>query len=266
VVLTCGVLLAAAVAHGAGGADVVADAQARKGLATWHDRTSLVTLEGFEGDARRIVREARVYERGDPRGEHRTLMEFLAPDDVRGTRYLHVSPRRARQEWWMWSPASGRARKLGGTHPGLQRDEIFFMTDLSYSDLVVLTRIQQWTPAEGTVTLDGDEPCGEATCDRLVLVPAKDNGEFPCARYRLWYSRDDRLLRKAELYDPDDRLMKTIACDGYFASGRFMTARRSVIEHPRTHTRSIVTVKEVAYDTGLGDELFAVAHLAEGVQ
>src|SRR5262249_50507407 len=112
-----GVRLTAAVAYGGGGADVVAEAQARNGLATWHDRTSLVTLEGFEDDTRRIVREARVYERSDPRGEHRTLMEFVSPDDVRGTRYLHVSPRRARQEWWMWSPARGGARKLGGTYP-----------------------------------------------------------------------------------------------------------------------------------------------------
>src|SRR5207249_11214831 len=87
----------------------------------------------------------------------------------------------------------------------LQRDEIFFISDLSYSDLVVLTRIQQWTDAEGTVSLEGEEPCGEATCERITLVPAQDNGEFPCRRYRLWFTRDDRLLRKAELYDPEHR-------------------------------------------------------------
>jgi len=95
-------------------------------------------------------------------------------------------------------------------------------------------------------------------------VPAQENGEFPCKRYRLWFTRDDRLLRKAELYDPEDRLMKTVACEGYFASGRFMTARSCTIEHPKTHTRSVITVKEVAYDTGLGEDLFTVAHLSEG--
>ena len=163
----------------------------------------------------------------------------------------------------MWSPASGRARKLGGTYPGLQRDEIFFMTDLSYSDLVVLTRIQQWTPAEGTMTLNGEEPCGDATCDRIVLVPAKDNGEFPCARYRLWYSREDRLLRKAELHDPDDRLMKTITCEGYFPSGHFMTARSCSVAHVNG-TRATITVREVAYDAGVADDLFTIGHLGDG--
>jgi len=78
---------------------------------------------------------AQVYERTDPRGEHRTLMEYLSPGDFSGTRYLHVSPRHTR------------------------------------------------------------------TC---------------------------------------------------------------VIEHVKTRTRSTITVREVAYDTGLGDDLFTIAHLGEG--
>ena len=164
----------------------------------------------------------------------------------------------------MWTPATRRARKLGGAYPGLQRDEIFFATDLSYSDLVVLTRIQQWTDAEGMITFEGEGVCGETTCDRIALVPVQNNGEFPCARYQLWFTRDDRLLHKAELYDPEDRLMKTITCEGYFPSGRFMTARSCIIEHVKTHTRSVVTVKEVAYDTGLGEDQFTIAHLSEG--
>ena len=258
------VLLLAPGARAETGRQVVDQAQARNGFSTWRDRKSVVTLEGFDGEASRVIREAQVYERTDPRGEHRTLMEYVSPADFRGTRYLHVSPRRARQEWWMWTPATQRARKLGGTYPGLQRDEIFFATDLSYSDLVLLVRIQQWTDAEGTATLDGEEACGERICDRVVLVPAKDNDEFPCARYRLWFTREDRLLEKAELYDPESRLMKTISCEGYFASGRFMTARTCVVEHVKTHTRSTITVKEVAYDSGLGDDLFTIAHLSAG--
>jgi hypothetical protein len=93
---------------------------------------------------------------------------------------------------------------------------------------------------------------------------AGKKGPFPCARYRLWFSRDERLLRRAELYDPQDRLMKVVTCDDYFPSGRFMTARTCVIEHVRTRTRSRITVSEVAYDTGLGDDLFGVAHLSAG--
>lgn len=256
-------VLAASDANALTGREVIEQAQVRNGFSTWHDRRTVVTLEGFD-DSRRTTREAEIFEQNDPQAEHRTLMEYLAPGEFTGTRYLYVSPRRARQEWWMWTPATRHVRKLGGTYPGFQRDEIFFMSDLSYSDLVLLVRIQQWTDAEGTARLEGEEACGANQCDRVALVPAQDNDEFPCARFRLWFTRDDRLLHHAELYDPHDQLMKTIRCDGYFATGRFMTARSCEIEHVRTKTRAVITVKEVAYDTGLGADLFTVAHLAEG--
>ena len=43
-----------------------------------------------------------------------------------------------------------------------------------------------------------------------------------------------------------------------------MTARSCMIEHVKTHTRSVITVKEVAYDAGLGEDRFTVAHPSEG--
>jgi hypothetical protein len=245
------------------GREVIEEAQTRNGFSTWRDRRSVVTLEGFD-DTHRVTREAEVYEKTDPRGEQRTLMEYLSPGDFKGTRYLYVSPRRTRQEWWMWTPATRRVRKLGGTYPGLQRDEIFFMTDLSYSDLGLLVRIQQWTDTDGTAIFEAEEACGSQTCDRVAVLPAKGNDEFPCARYRLWFTHDDRLLQRADLYDPHDQLMKTITCAGYFVSGRFMTARSCEIEHVKTKTRALITVKEITYNTGLADDLFTVAHLSEG--
>jgi hypothetical protein len=256
-------LLSATGAGALTGREVIEQAQARNGFATWRDRRSVVTIEGFD-ESNHVRREAEVYEQTDPRGEHRALMEYRSPADFKGTRYLVVSPRRTRQEWWMWTPGTRRVRKLGGTYPGLQRDEIFFMSDLSYSDLGLLVRIQQWTDAEGTARLEGDEACGENTCDRVRIVPAPDNEEFPCASYRLWFTRDDRLLQRAELYNPRDQLMKSITCGGYFASGRFMTAHSCEIEHVKTKTRSVITVQEVAYNTGLTDDLFTIAHLSEG--
>src|SRR5438046_9889175 len=81
--------------------EVIEQAQARNGFSTWHDRKSLVTLQGFDGEGSRVMREAQVYERTDPRGEHRPLMELLAPEPAKGIRYLHAPPRRTPQTRWM---------------------------------------------------------------------------------------------------------------------------------------------------------------------
>lgn len=251
----------APVAWAESGHEVIARAQAHNGFAAWRERRTTVRLEGFENGVG-ASREADIYERTDPRGEHRTRIEMVAPDSVKGTRYLHVSPRGARDGWWTWLPTTRRVLKLGGTAGGLQRDEIFFGSDMSYRELELLVRIQQWTDAEGTAVLEGEDACGADTCLRIAVAPRPTNDEFPCARYRLWYGRDDLLLRRAELHGPDDRLMKTITCRDYFATGRFMTPRSCTIAHVNGSS-STITVREVAYDGGLADELFTVAHLGE---
>jgi hypothetical protein len=58
------------VANGAGaltGREVIEQAQARNGFATWRDRRSLATIEGFDG-SNHVIREAEVYEQTDPPG------------------------------------------------------------------------------------------------------------------------------------------------------------------------------------------------------
>jgi len=57
--------------------------------------------------------------------------------------------------------------------------------------------------------------------------------------------------------------MKTITCEGYFPSGHFMTARSCSVAHVNG-TRATITVREVAYDAGVADDLFTIGHLGDG--
>jgi hypothetical protein len=242
--------------------EIISQAQARNGFAEWRDRKMVVRFQSSEYGAG-VTREAEIYERDDPRREHRSLIVIISPDTVRGIRFLHVSARATGDMWWTWSPTLRRPLKLGGTPGATQGDESFFGPDLSYGDVEAVERVLQWTDAEGAVTSESEEACGEKTCDRVVVVPAKGNDEFPYRRYRLWFSRDDLLLRRAELYDIENRLMKTVDCGGYFASGRFMTPRECVIVHVNGG-RSTIAVREVTYDSGLAESLFAIGHLPDG--
>jgi hypothetical protein len=243
------------------GREVIAEAQARNGLSTWRDRTSTVVLETFEAGAGRR-REAEVVEQTDPHGVHRTRIDFTDSGDDVATRLLHVSPRGEPDTYWLWSPASRRVRRIGGNAGGsAHRDEIFTGTDMSYRELELIVRIQQWDDAAATATLEGEESVGGAACHRILLTPTRPN-EFPLTRYRLWYGRDDLLLYQVELYR-DDEALERVSCADYFARGRFMTPRRCEIRHLRTGVRAVVTFKEAAYDTGVADEVFSPTHLEE---
>src|SRR5437660_225828 len=70
------------------GREVIDTAQKRNGFSTWHDRTGGATMETYEKDTLARTREVDITEQTDPRGEHRTLIEFTGPSDVKGSRVL----------------------------------------------------------------------------------------------------------------------------------------------------------------------------------
>jgi hypothetical protein len=183
------------------GWDVVEAARKRNGFATWTTRRSVVTLQSFDDGAER-TREATIVEKTSPTGPHRTRIEFTGPEDMRGTRMLHVSPRDEPDQYWIWQPQTRRARRLGGNAGGsAHRDEIMMGNDMSYRDLELVVRIQQWDATSATATIEAEEPCGDAKCYRVALVPTHPN-EFPCKRYLLWYSHEGLQLRRVDHVRP----------------------------------------------------------------
>src|SRR5438552_13993148 len=129
-------------------------------------------MESYEKGALGRVRDVDITEQTEPRDEHRTFMEFTAPADTKGTRCLHVSPRGEKDQQWLWTPTTRRVRRLGDA----QRDENFFGTDLSYRDLELIVRIQQWNDDEAKATLASDEEVEGKPCHVVDLVPK--NKEF----------------------------------------------------------------------------------------
>ena len=249
-------------AHAGDGHDVIERARSRNGFATWSDRTSEVTMESFQ-DGGRVTREATIRERTTPAGDHQALIDFTAPNDQRGTRMLHVAPRGAPDDYWIWTPAARRARHIGGNAASSrQREEIFFGNDMSYRDLEMLTRILQWDARAATATVV-EGPCGDATCHQVTLVPTGTN-EFPFGRYGLWFTRDDLLLRRVELFDRGGALLETITCEGYFSQGGIQTPRTYTIEHVPTTSRAVITIRSVTYDSGLEADIFSVSNLERG--
>src|SRR5262245_28903033 len=63
------------------GREVIDTAQQRNGFSTWRDRKMETMIESYSGTTIARTREATVTEQTDPRGEHRTLVEFTAPAD-----------------------------------------------------------------------------------------------------------------------------------------------------------------------------------------
>ena len=239
------------------GREVIDTAQQRNGFSTWHDRTAAATMETWDKGTLARTREIDVTEQTDPRGEHRTFLRFTSPADVQNTRFLHLSPRDDKDQQWLWAPTTRRTRRLGDA----QRDENFFGTDLSYRDLELLVRIQQWNDAEATATLVGEETVDGHPSRVVELMPK--NREFPYTKYRLWFGTDDYLLWRVDVYQ-DDEVLKRVTPKKYEKIGAYQTAVESDIANLPANTKTIFTLRNVHYDGGVPDDVFTVSNLDKG--
>jgi outer membrane lipoprotein-sorting protein len=252
------VLLAAAPVYALTGREVIDSAQQKNGFSTWKDRTAAATMRTYAGDSLARTRELSIVEQTEPRGEHRTFMSFISPADVQGTRFLHLSPRGAGDQQWLFAPTTRRVRRLADA----QRDENFFGADLSYRDLELLVRIQQWNDQESTATLDADETIDGKPCHVVTLVPKND--EFQYSKYRLWFAVDDALLWRVDVFDADGKLYKRVEPKRYERVQGYATAMESVVATLPDNTHTVFEFRDVKYDKGVDDVTFSVSNLDRG--
>ena len=255
VLVTAGIAMLAGPARALTGREVIDTAQQRNGFSTWHDRTVSATMETYDKGTLARTRELDITEQTDPRGEHRTFMRFTSPADVQNTRFLHLSPRGDKDQQWLWAPSTRRTRRLGEA----QRDENFFGADLSYRDLELLVRIQQWNDDEATATLVGEETVDGKPSYVVELVPK--NHEFPYAKYRLWFGKDDFLLWRVDVYDDNGTVQKRVSAKRYEKIDKYQTAMESDVANVPANTHTVFTMKSVRYDEGVSENTFSVSNL-----
>jgi Outer membrane lipoprotein-sorting protein len=239
------------------GREVIDSAQKKNGFSTWKDRSAQAMMQTYDHGNLVRTRELVVTEQTDPRGEHRTFLRFTSPADVQNTRFLHLSPRGEKDQQWLWAPGTRRTRRLGDA----QRDENFFGTDLSYRDLELLVRIQQWNDDEATATLVGEETIDGKLSYLVELVPK--NEEFPYSKYRLWFGKDDLLLWRVDIYE-GDQVQKRVTPSRYEKIGDYQTAMEADIANVQAETHTVFTMRDVKYDAGVLEGVFSVSNLDKG--
>lgn len=243
------------------GREVIEAAQQQHGFSTWKDRSLFAKMASYDGTVVTREREIEVEEATDPRGDHKTFIEFVSPTDVQGTLFLHLSPRGKRDEQWMWTRTTQRVRRLAEA----QQDENFFGSDLSYRDLELIVRIQQWSDAEAAATLEpAEETVDGHACQVVELQPASQ-AEFPnYKRYRLWFGSSDRLLWRVDIHDLDDKVIKRVTMQKYATIGRYATATDAEVANPPAGTHTAFAMHDFKYDQGVAETAFSLSRLSKG--
>jgi hypothetical protein len=207
------------------------------------------------------TRETRVFRKTDATGK-RTVLFFLAPQNLRDTAFLtvdHAEPGRE-DDQWLYLPAARKVRRISAT----DRGEAFLGSDLSYEDVKLETRVgledYRWTTQAGDEVVDGH------ACWLLEAVPvdAKTARELGYGRVLLRVDPALWMVRRAEYWDPGGRLLKTAALGEIRLVDGIWTVHRVEATNAVTGHRTILTFHDVDYASPVDDDLFTERALLRG--
>jgi len=203
------------------------------------DLTALEKMVLIDKSGKQKVREVKIYQKGS----ERRLVRFLAPADVRGVGFLRL----AEDRLYLYLPAFRKVRRIASS----VKNESFMGTDFSYEDL---SRSQY---GDDFAVQGVEEQNGQLV---LNLVP-KAGADVSYGRVKLWVDRTNYVVRKAELYSKSGKLEKVLRVDEVELIDGYWIGKRMEMETVKDNHRTVLTLKEVAFDQGLSDALFTQRNL-----
>ena len=195
-----------------------AGAVAAAGLQVRGDLTAKQILDSIEGkgslagNGRAVVEM--VVERGksqklnrvevmrsdDGNGTTKQLVEFLAPADVRGMKFLSITAPGEEDQMWLYLPAVGSERRIAGSAASGK----FMGTDFTFEEISASAKT--WEPYKPErmpdETVDGQK------CYVLRLMP--ESGNLPYGAVTIWIWQENVLPLRIEFFNNSKKLQKVM--------------------------------------------------------
>ena len=237
----------------------------------WVDRHQRLTMEVVSPDHAGRSMAVDLFDKKMAGGEQRTMAFFSAPASVKGTAFLAIThPNRAADQW-LYLPEFRRGRRVGGA----ARYSGFVGTDFTYHDLDLLAEMPQWTEADATSSLRGEETLAGVPCSVIELTPVREDIGYQ--RIVIWLGRDDLVARQIELYEqapaagwlglgggPAPTPTRRITQSDVRRVGAIPVPFHVEVQTPAAASKTVVTFTSVIFDQSLPDELFTQPALEWG--
>jgi hypothetical protein len=239
-----GVVLGAAMTATAQTADEIVDKANRASYYAGDDGRADVTMTITDAQGGTRTREFRILRKNTEDGNQKFYVYFQAPADVRRMAYLVWKNTGEGQDddRWLWMPALNLVRRIA---PGDKRTS-FVGSDFTYED--VSGRNPRADSHELTETTD---------TQYVIRNVPKDPGSVEFAEYTVWIDKDTFLPRKAEYRDKQGVLYRTVEATRVETVEGIPTVTESVVKDVVSGSRTENAFRNVAYNLGLDERLFA---------
>ena len=160
-----------------------------------------MTLINANGQKKVRTMKMKVLEGED---EDKSLMEFLTPADVKGTKFLNYEHVTKDDDQWLYLPALKRVKRIASRN----KSGAFMGSEFSYEDLSAFNVKKYTYSGEATTTqLDGKE---------VYVVDSKPVSKYSgYTRLRTYIDVKTFLAQKIEYFDRKQELLKTATFDKY---------------------------------------------------
>lgn len=204
--------------------------------------TMEMTLINAGGQQRVREMEMKVLEM---EGGDKSLMEFLSPADVKGTKFLNYEHADRDDDQWLYLPALKRVKRISSSN----KSGAFMGSEFSYEDLSAFNIDKYRYEGDAKeVTVDGKKMY------ETVRVPLEKNSGY--TKQVSWVEADTFLTQKVEYYDRKKELLKTAVFGKYRKIGNVWRIGSITMTNHQNDKSTILVWKEEQIKTGLDENDF----------
>ena len=220
--------------------------QARQNATGFHDMTNRLQMVLIDEKGERTEREMLVKALVEKDGTSHSLSIFSAPQRERGIALLTETKPHDEDLQWLYLPSTKRLKRItGDNRTSSFRGSEFTFEDLSDQD----TKLYRFEKT-------GEEACGDLTCYVVDRFPGKGL-ESSYSKTRLWIDKEHFRPIKADFYDKDGKMFKTMQAKNYTLFDNRFWKPASVIMTNHSNGRSTeLNSLELKINTGLSPREF----------
>ncbi len=202
----------------------------------------VMTLVNANGQERQRTMRSQVLEK---EGGDKSLMEFLTPADVKGTKFLSYEHADKDDDQWLYLPALKRVKRIASKN----KSGSFMGSEFAYEDLTAFN-IEKYNYSGDAeeVTVDGVKMYKGAR-----IPKSKDSGY---TKQVSWTTADTFLTMKVEYYDRKKELLKTATFADYQKiDGVWRIGKITMVNH-QNDKKTVLVWKKQTIKNGLSDKDF----------
>ena len=193
------------------------------------------------------------YSKDGPRGS-RTVIVFLRPETVAGTRFLTMDNPGGTDDRWIFLPGAGRVRRVAAA----EGSSSFMGTDFSFDDISAQNR---------RADLDTHTLLREEVLDGVnfyVIQSVPKDSSYQYSRIVQWITKDTFITTRLELFDRRNTLVKVAEMSDLREVQGRLTVHQTRMTTLAAGTSTTIFTEIIRYDDPIPESVFTTAFLETG--